>query len=286
MANVNEALRKHLQGNADFYEAELRLLCKDGKWKWIMSRGKILEWDESGKALRAVGTHLDITENKKIEATIVKTIVETQENERKRFAKDLHDGVGQYLSAIRFNLNAIRADLEGDAAKFNQELIGRSNDLLDTTLNDLRSISYNIMPGTLNDLGLIPAVEEMVDKITANADITVEFHATDSELRHASNIEIGLYRILQELVNNTLKHAKAASISIDLEYVKDDEILRLRYADDGVGFPRKTRKKTGRAGFGLQNMDSRVKSLKGTLNFRKVTVGMAVSIVIPLEETD
>jgi PAS domain S-box-containing protein len=286
MANVNEALRKHLQGKADFYEAELRLLCKDGKWKWIMSRGKVLEWDESGKAMRAVGTHLDITENKKMEATIVNTIVETQENERKRFAKDLHDGVGQYLSAIRLNLNAIRTDLEEDRSDFNKELIGRSNDLLDTTLNDLRSISYNIMPGTLNDLGLIPALEEMLEKIEGNTSITTEFHATDAELRHPSNIEIGLYRILQELVNNTLKHAEAKCISIDLEYVRDEEILRLLYADDGKGLPSKSRKKHGQTGFGLQNMDSRVKSLKGTINFHKVAEGMAVTVVLPLEETD
>lgn len=285
MANVNEALRKHLQGNADFYEAELRLLCKDGKWKWIMSRGKILEWDESGKALRAVGTHLDITENKKMEATIVKTIVETQEHERKRFAKDLHDGVGQYLSAIRFNLNAIRPYAATESVEFNKELITRSNDLLDSTLNDLRSISYNIMPGILNDLGLIPAVEEMLDKVIDRADIEVDFHATDSELRHDSNIEIGLYRILQELVNNTLKHAQASHISIDLEFDAKAEILRLLYSDNGIGFPSINSGKSKRKGFGLQNLDSRVKSLKGTINFHQVTKGIAVSVVVPVGET-
>ena len=285
MNKINEALKLHLQGEQELYEAELRLMGGDGKYKWILSRGKVLEWDEYGKATRAVGTHLDITQNKRIEAMIVNTIVETQEKERIRFAKDLHDGVGQYLSAIRFNLNAIASQLEAVDSDFSTELIDRCNDLLDTTVQDLRGISHNIMPGTLNDFGLIAAVEEMLGMITDSAEIEVDFTADEPHKRYNSNIEIGLYRILQELINNTLKHANATSISIDLEEDDEEQLIRLQYSDDGVGLP-KTRKKKQGKGIGLQNMDSRVKSLNGTIRFYEPERGVAVHIAIPLDASE
>lgn len=283
MNKINDALRLHLQGKAEIYEAEHRLLTKHRKWKWILSRGRVLEWDENGKALRAVGTHLDITENKKLEATIVNTIVETQERERIRFAKDLHDGVGQYLSAIRFNLNAIGGILKESDNAFLHELIGRSNDLLETTVNDLRSISHNIMPGALNDLGLMPAVDEMLGTIRRASDIEIEFDCEEEDRRYPSNVEIGIYRIVQELINNTLKHSGAKRIELSIREVEDNH-LKVHYADNGIGLPeRKSRSKI--QGIGMKNMETRVKSLNGTLRIANRR-GFTATAIIPLTVED
>lgn len=278
---VNKGLRDHLQDNSKTYETEHRLKTKDGQWKWILSRGKVLEWDDDGRAFRAVGTHLDITANKKSENLIMKAIVDTEESERTRFATDLHDGIGQYLSAIRMHLDAIKSNLETSDYEICDQLIDIANSHIENTVGDLREITYNLMPGTLKDLGLVAALEELFDKVLGATSIELDYNSNFGEERFPTSVEINLYRICQQLLSNTLQHARAGKIKLHI--TKSDDALGLIYEDDGPGLPDHINLES--TGNGLRNIEMRVRTLNGTLHFQ--TGGDFIAeLQVPLTETE
>ncbi len=195
---------------------------------------------------------------KENEAKMLSAVISTEEKERKHFAKELHDGLGPVLSAAKMSVSAIdKTDFDDN----NTEILGKVEKLVDNAIATTREISNNLTPHLLERYGLKKAIETFIRNVRINEVTKINFSSNIEKQRYADNIEVVLYRICCELINNTQKHAFASKISILLSDKKD--ILELKYNDNGVGFESKNEK----YGMGLTNIVSRVKSLNGSIEF-------------------
>lgn len=188
-------------------------------------------------------------------------IVSTQDKERKRIAQDIHDSLGSVLSAAKLKLSSLeesKKPFSGDQLeKYQTTLI-----LLNEASSELRNISHNIMPATLSKLGLVAAIGNVVDKISTNTGLHISFTAYKLEERLEETVEVSIYRIILELINNIVKHAAATKSSIQL--VRYPAYINLMIEDDGKGF-NKEEVSDEKKGIGLGNILSRVEYLKGTM---------------------
>lgn len=217
---------------------------------------------------------LQLEEEKKLMAA--RLIVEGQEEERKRIAQDLHDGIGVLLSATKLQFTTIR-----DKSPENRELIDKATQLLEQASGDVRKISQNMMPGLLTRMGLYEAVEDLMETVNETEGIEAVFSFTGEKERLPENKEIMLYRIIQELVNNTLKHAGARSVSLRMDRQADQ--LLILYVDDGRGFDPASLVEDEKAGLGLRSIRSRVGFLNGTMTLdSKPGEGTHYSLSIPV----
>jgi signal transduction histidine kinase len=195
---------------------------------------------------------------KEKETEVLSAIVKTEENERMRFAKELHDGLGPLLSSIKMSVSTIRKQMGNDT---DLRIIENADKLIDESIITIKEISNNISPHILNNFGLFKALQSFVTKIQNSHTINIVFNSNVDERRYNYNIEVVFYRVICELINNTLKHASAKRITIDL--FEDKEELLLEYIDDGVGFSPEKIELTSQ-GMGLANLKSRIDSLNGT----------------------
>ncbi len=213
-----------------------------------------------------------LEEEKKVLAA--KSLVEGQEEERKRIARELHDGLGVLLSTVKMQFTSIK-----DKSPENKPMIDKATRLLEQASGDVRKISHNMMPGLLTRFGLFEAVDELFEKVGDTEDIMVEKEIPVEADRLPENKEIMLYRILQEMLNNTLKHAGAKKIAIRMEVLPGK--LKILYADDGVGF--NVEEAENSRSIGLQSIRSRVNFLNGKLNVEsRPGKGVRFLITIPL----
>ncbi len=218
----------------------------------------------------------DITEQKNIQKKILNTIIQTEEKERQRFAQDLHDGLGPVLSATKLYIQTIR---DNPNNKNITEITNKSLRTIDEALKTSTEISNNLSPHVLQHFGTSAAIEAFIEKIQP-ANIHFQF-SSNIKQRFDQDIEITLYRVTIELINNTLKHANAKNINIKL-ISEEDEIL-LNYQDDGKGFNLKE-KMQAKSGMGIWNMQNRIKNLKGKVVIdSKKGKGTQIKISIPLQ---
>ncbi len=190
-----------------------------------------------------------------------KAIINAEENERKRIAADLHDGVGQMMSAAKMNLSAFENEIsfKDETQKvYFDKLIG----LVDESCREIRSVSHQMMPNALLKSGLASAVKEFIDKIDTKI-IKVNLYTEGLNERLDGNIETVLYRVIQECVNNVIKHAGADKLDISL--IKDADGIAATVEDNGKGFD--TNDKLKFEGIGLKNITSRIEFLKGSVDF-------------------
>jgi signal transduction histidine kinase len=188
-----------------------------------------------------------------LEASVV-----SQEAVRRQIGGDLHDEIGTLLSATRMSLNQITK--YGDDVEKRERLLAQTQSLLNDALNNVRRISKELMPSTLDEFGLIAALKDFTQKITEFTGILVCFNHGELEGRFDPKIELALYRSSQELVNNALKHAQASVINITLS--KDSDRLILNVSDNGIGFDLEEVNKPNR-GIGIKNIESRISVIKG-----------------------
>lgn len=201
-----------------------------------------------------------------------KMIIEAEEKERTRIAKDLHDSLGQMLAALKMNLNSL-----SDSAK--NEQFKKTAQILDDTIGEMRSISHAMMPESLVKNGLAKALMDISNHVEAKQ-TKVNVNVGNWKGWDTTG-EYVLYRITQELLNNTLKHAEAKNVNIELNQF-DDEI-NLIYEDDGKGFEMSSIKSDG---IGLQNMNNRISSINGYIEFdSKPGIGTTAIISIPLKQS-
>jgi signal transduction histidine kinase len=188
--------------------------------------------------------------------------VQAQEDERRRIAREIHDSLGQMLTAIKFNVEILEdaADLQSDE---DRRRIADIKSLLDNAMAEAREISYNLMPSVLVDFGLVPALQYLGEQFSKRNELSVKVHTTGVEGRLDSSIEVGLYRIAQEALHNVAKHADAREVSVQL--IGDTETIRLVIEDDGKGFnvSRSERNSGKPRGMGLVGMRERAASFNG-----------------------
>ena len=180
----------------------------------------------------------DITKKREVEnelslerARRLTALIDGQEMERRRLSSELHDGLGQLLTASLIYIKKLD-NVVGDAKS--KELVAKTREILESTVDEVRSISHNLMPAILSDFGLETALKNMVNSINKDHKLNVRFLRRGTINRLKADVEIGLYRIAQEAVNNALKYSKANNITVSLVVIKNSE-LRMTIEDDGVG---------------------------------------------------
>ncbi|MFD0766960.1 tetratricopeptide repeat protein [Mucilaginibacter lutimaris] len=207
-----------------------------------------------------------------------KGIIQAEEKERKRIAADLHDGVGQLFSAVRMNLSSLMDRVVLVNAD-EQALAEKTLAMVDESCKEVRTIAHQMMPNILLKIGLASAIKDFVNKIDSQH-LKVNLEAYGLEERLDNNVEIVLYRVVQECVNNVIKHAKANRLDINLTREADN--ISVTIEDNGIGF--NTQDKMKFEGIGLKNIITRVSYLKGTVDISSdQNKGTLVAIYIPLK---
>jgi signal transduction histidine kinase len=188
--------------------------------------------------------------------------VNAQEEERRRIAREIHDSLGQMLTAIKFNVEILE-DATNLQADEDRRRIAEIKSLLDNAMAEAREISYNLMPSVLVDFGLVPAVQFLGEQFSKRSHLHVHVHVSGVESRLDPSVEVGLYRIAQEALTNITKHAEASTVNIQL--LGDSKSIRLIVEDDGKGFliNRLEPRKNERHGMGLVSMRERAVSFNG-----------------------
>lgn len=187
-----------------------------------------------------------------------KAIIEAEEKERVRVAQELHDGLGQMLTAAKLNLEGV----EEVADPEDRQLVENAISIIDGLVTEVRHISHNMMPAGLIELGLINAVRTLAEKVNESKLLTVQFKYSEDTPRFEQSVEIALYRVVQEVLNNMIKHAQAKKIHIELQYVNNK--VNLVMSDDGKGFDTNTINRS--KGIGWKNIFSRLSLIDGKID--------------------
>jgi len=204
----------------------------------------------------------------------LKAVLEVQETERQRIARELHDSVGQKLAGLKLNWSGIASEKQLNEKT---ETFKSLSNLIDETASEVRNISHQMLPKELEQFGLIAAIEGLAEASFSKTDIRVAFENFGIKSRLSYAIELAIYRILQELVANILKHANATEVKIEL--LKRKNSIMLIVEDNGKGFDFSSKKDHG---IGLMNIESRIELVNGTLNYEsEINKGTVVSVNIP-----
>lgn len=247
--------------------------------------------DSQGNITEVVELMRDVTEAKRLEQQIrelLNLIISTQEEERRRIARGLHDETSQALTSLAVNLEAIIAILPSDADEVKTKLKGIQS-IAVKTLGEIHKVIYRLRPTLLDDLGLVAAVKWHAENYLEAAGVTVHLETAGSERRLPAQIETALFRIIQEATTNIVRHADAESVSLSLEFNKTSVAIHIE--DDGRGFDLKEvmRSRDGERGLGLLSMEERAQLLGGVLSIKsRPGFGTQIAVEIPIlpEVTD
>ena len=187
---------------------------------------------------------------------ILTAVLRTEEKARSRFSKELHDGLGPLLSSAKMSLTALSRD-EHNAEQ--REIIDNTTYVIEEAIRSLREISNNLSPHVLNDFGLARGVQNFIDKSVAMHDVKIRFTTNLRSERYDTDVEVILYRVICELINNSLKHSGCTAINLSLS--QNGPELTLDYSDNGRGFNPQAMMDCG---MGLSNISSRINSLGGS----------------------
>lgn len=296
--NQHHKIRKVLtNANDEMVSRELSLTNHKGEVYWVDMA--IINMDNSKRSKRRLIVCTDITERKKYDLRVQKVnrdkfvkevqfqkdlsqqIMSAQEDERKRIAKDIHDGIGQMLTALRFSIDGINLD-DTNAAK---ESFTGLKEVFGQLIKDVRSVTFSLAPPELSDHGLAPALRKMSNVLSKITGIRVLYeNVSEFDIRLEKNVEINIYRIVQEAVNNALKYAESSYILITLSHT--DDFLSIKVEDDGKGFELKdVNFKAVGTGHGLRFMNERIDFVHGKLMLNSAPgKGTTIAVDIPLDE--
>ncbi len=205
-------------------------------------------------------------------------IIEAQENEKKRISRDIHDGPAQSLANVIFKAEYVSKIIDTSPVKAKREISELQEDVRNT-LKDIRKIIYDLMPMSLDDLGLVPTIKKLISNIMDNYSIDVDFHVTQSSIIDSQLTNLMVFRVIQEAFNNIVKHSKCKNVKMRI-HISDIEIEVL-IVDDGVGFDvlQNIEKPLG---YGLYNMKERIEIVNGTIEINSAMhKGSTIKIRIP-----
>jgi signal transduction histidine kinase len=205
---------------------------------------------------------------------LLENTVRIQEEERDRIAKDLHDEVASKLNIVHLNMHLLRKIVPDTPQA--QEVISYMDTSLKESTQRTRTISHELMPPLLKKFGIHQVLEDLSYSVNATEQLHFELnHNEVLEIKDELKV-LHIYRIAQELVNNTLKYAQASQVSLSFEKEKND--ITMTYTDNGIGFEPKTRK----MGYGLSNIETRIRLLNGTVHWeRAAQKGIVVTFKFP-----
>ncbi|WP_035166777.1 sensor histidine kinase [Caloramator sp. ALD01] len=284
------------------YEVRLKLLTKRNEEKSLREKRDRLEIqlkklgeniNNAQKAISQITVALKYLEgealstlnldDKESEMLVGIKILEAQEDERKRIARDIHDGPAQYVASAVMRIDFTKKVIEKDLEKGMMEL-SELKEVLKTALKEIRAIIFDLRPMSLDDLGLAHTIQEYVKSIKEEKDINIELKIKPIEDEIEPIIQVAVYRIIQEILNNVKKHSKAKNVEVKLDYGL--KYLMIVVSDDGIGFDvEETLKKVKTQGtnYGLLGIMERVNQLQGEFELEsKKGVGTKFKIKLPV----
>lgn len=272
-------IKKDLKYQESITDFKTKIISKNNTKHILISLSKIK--NEHDEFTGYQGIIKDNSQLKETENIIFRTIVKTQEQERDRFAKDLHDSLGQQLSGIKLQMEVLKISPNISKRKYEQ-LITKTNNDLKAAITELRRVCFNIMPRTLKTFGLSFAIKELCRKVNEYSNIKFDINYYKNVPALDKQLEINLFRIIQEFINNSIKHGQCSEIKILVNFNKT--VLHILLKDNGIGFNKKNLKKT--ESFGITNMKSRVDAYDGDIKITSSTgKGTSCEIFIPLKKT-
>ncbi len=294
-----KALNDYLEGRYSVYELEYQIKTKTGDWKWIWTAGECVEWDKNKNPVRFLGTHKDITERKQTEDALKisienlleeynqrkilsKRLIDLLEKDRHDIAMEFHDNICQILTSLKINLEIIDDKLKPTGTELGA-MIKAARKRAKQAIVDLNIIAQGLMPSILDALGLVPSIRTLFSEFREHTDIKINFFNRNVEKRFDKEKELAIYRIVQEALNNIIKHAEAKNVSVNL--LKKGNVLSLSVEDDGVGFDQDKAMKIskGKGPLGLVIMRERAMQLDGELTIEsKMGKGTHLLAEIPI----
>jgi PAS domain S-box-containing protein len=255
-----------LRGNTtNHWQIEYRIKDMRGKYRYVLDKAFII--NNQKRAIRVIGALQDITSQKELQARllqqerknrrdIIRSIIETQEKERRQLSIELHDNINQMLASCKLMLEVAQ-----DNKEVAPVLTKKSYEGLQTVITEIRKLSHRLNPSAIEDIGLDEAIREMVDKINLSKKVQIAYTCNGSEKEEAllGKDKVAIYRIVQEQLSNILKHAQAAHVEIELRLELPKVFISIY--DDGVGFDPASIKK----GLGLRSIQNRVDYYFGEL---------------------
>lgn len=279
------------------WSGEIRLITEPGDFCWletylipVQNTGEVKWIARNTTQLKEAKLKSREINKERIEKSVKEQqyrsalILEGQEEERKRLSREIHDGVGQMLSAMKLSLESFTPSSTPMKMRLND-----AKDLMKSIIQEVRRVSFNLTPSSLDDFGLIPALNKFCEEINAVTKPEIKFvNETKFINRLESNIETNLYRIIQEAVNNAIKYAKASHITVSISHTINN--LNITVQDDGKGFDMGRVERSGhfeKAGHGIFNMRERTSYIGG--NFKmdtEVGKGTQIYITLSLDKND
>ncbi len=290
---------QHVLEKGNSWNGEIKLTTSDGDFLWLsMNIVPLINQDSSTENFMVICT--DVTEKKeaearsqeinreKIESKVKEQrfrsnlILEGQEEERKRISRDIHDGIGQLLTALKFKLEA--AELSQNETS-RQKLIRETREILQRVIREVRRVSFNLTPSALSDYGIVATIKKFCAEVSRLSDKKVIFeNRTGFINRLEQNIETNLYRIIQEAVNNAMKYSEAEEIKVILTH--NPAYLNLEISDNGKGFDYDELIHNGHfaaSGHGIFNMKERTSFINGNFAVEsEIGHGTKINISLPL----
>lgn len=241
---VEQAINKALKHGKE-YEVEHRIFWPDKSIRWLGVKGKVYH-DKAGNPFRMAGTVSDITERKQVEEMLKKSRQQFQnlsvhlqsvtEQERTRIAREIHDELGQALSILQINLTWLENQLPKENKSWLEKIESMSK-LIETTIQKVQSISRELRPSVLDNLGLIAAIEWQAKEFQKHTGIQCKINLMSEEIELNQDIMTALFRILQEALTNVARHSKAKLVKVNLAKNADNLILKIQ--DNGKGITEK-----------------------------------------------
>ncbi len=213
---------------------------------------------------------------------LLHSTIMTQEMERKRIARELHDEIGSKLNVILLNTHRFKR-FQGENPEM-QEIAAEVNSVIHKTIDTTRRISHDLLPPTLEEFGLVEAIKELRDSFDKTESISIDFELVENESKIEDHlIELNLFRVLQELINNSIRHGQAKEIKIRLWL--NQASLKLEYRDNGSGFDKSDF--DSKKGLGMKNIESRLNMIKATYKYDSAPrKGFEVAINLAFEPSD
>lgn len=232
--------------------------------------------------IQKIFKHIKQVENKTRdqEKALLNAIIQTEERERRRFANEIHDGLGPLLSTIKMSVSSL-SSVETNPESLS--VIKNTNLIISEAIKSVQEISNNLSPHVLSNFGLAKAIRNFVNKINQAKVLNISYKTNVMDVRYPTSLEIVVYRSVCELLNNSIKHSGASKVLVNL--FSEGDLLEVVYQDNGVGFDSKSLfvDEKGK-GSGYFNMLSRIKSIKGKLEVSsKKNEGVRVHIKLPLD---